>query len=64
MSWINANLIIGLIACGAAIWAIRKYEKENNPQHYVKKHILTIELWIILIFIINVMQKVTILIAW
>lgn len=47
-----------------ATWCIWRYKKEKNPQDYIRKHILTIELWIIAIFFMTVMRKVTILIAW
>lgn len=65
MDWIDATSVLAILACAAvAVWFIWRRKKENNPQDYTNKHILVIELWIISIFIITVMQKVTILIAW
>lgn len=65
MKLINITLITSLFAYAAtAVWLIWRYKKEKNPQDYIRKQILTIELWIIAIFIMAVMRKVTILIAW
>lgn len=65
MDWIDATSVLAILACVAvAVWFIWRRKKENNPQDYTNKHILVIELWIISIFIIAVMQKVTILIVW
>ena len=64
MDWIDATSVLAILACVAVtVWFIWRRKKENNPQDYTNKHILVIELWIISIFIIAVMQKVTILIV-
>ena len=65
MEWIDVTSVLAILACAAvAVWFTWRRKKENNPQDYTNKHILVIELWIISIFIIAVMQKVTILIVW
>lgn len=63
MDWVDATFVAAILAYAAvAVWFVRQ-SKKNNPQDYTNKHILEIELWIISIFIITAMQKVTILIA-
>ncbi len=65
MSWMDLSLILAILAyVAAAVWFIWQCRKGKKPQDYVSRHILTIELWIISIFIMTVMRKVTILIAW
>lgn len=62
---IDITLIISLfVYAGASAWYIWRYKKEKNPQDYIRRNILTIELWIIAIFLMTVMRKTTILIAW
>lgn len=58
------TILAALFYAIAATWIIWRSRKEKNPQDHIHKHILTIETWIIAIFVIAVMQKVTILIAW
>lgn len=48
----------------AALYIQRWKKGEKNPQDYIRTHILVIELWVISFFIMTVMRKVTILIAW
>lgn len=65
MDWIDVTSVLAILACAVAIaWFIWRRKKENNPQDYTNKHILVIELWIISIFLMIVMRKVTVLIAW
>lgn len=65
MEWIDVTLILVILAYVITIaWFIWRRKKEKNPQDYIGKHILTIELWIISIFLMIVMRKVTVLIAW
>ena len=65
MDSLDITLIILLFvyAGGSALY-IWRYTNEKNPQDYIRRHILTIELWIISIFLMTVMRKITILIAW
>ena len=65
MNPINITSIISLFVYAvASAWFIWRYKKEKNPQNYIRRHILTIELWIIALFLMTVMRKVTILIVW
>lgn len=65
MEWIDVTLILVILAYVITIaWFTWRRKKEKNPQDYIGKHILTIELWIISIFLMIVMRKVTVLIAW
>ena len=65
MHWIDLTSILAILAYVAtATWFIWQRKKEKNPQDYISRHILMIELWIISIFIMTVMRKVNILIAW
>lgn len=65
MKYINITpLLTTLLYAIAATWITWRSGKEKNPQDYISKHILTIELWIMAIFAIAAMQKMTILIAW
>lgn len=65
MDSVDITLIISLfVYAGSVAWCIWRYKKEKNPQDYIRRHILTIELWIIAIFLMTVMRKTTILIAW
>lgn len=65
VNWVDSSSIFAVLAyVAAAAWFIWQCRKEKNPQDYVSRHILTIELWIISIFIMTVMRKVTILIVW
>ena len=65
MEWIDVTLILVILAYAITIaWFTWRRKKEKNPQDYIGKHILTIELWIISIFLMIVMRKVTVLIAW
>ena len=44
-------------------WYLWRSKKEN-PQDYISKHLLTIEMWIIAIFIMLAYDKITILLAF
>lgn len=65
MGSVDITSIISLFVYAvASAWLIWRYKREKNPQDYLRQHILTIELWILAIFLITTMRKVTILIAW
>ena len=65
MEWMDIMSAIVILAyITIAILVILRSKKEKNPQNYISRHLLIIELWILSIFVVMAMRKITILIAW
>lgn len=65
MEWLDITSAFAILAyVTIAILFVLRSKKEKNPQNYVRMHLLIIELWILSIFVVMAMRKITILIAW
>lgn len=65
MEWLDITSVFAILAyVTIAILFVLRSKKEKNPQNYVRMHLLIIELWILSIFVVMAMRKITILIAW
>lgn len=65
MKWLDITSAFAILAyVTIAILFVLRSKKEKNPQNYVRTHLLIIELWVLSIFVVMAMRKITILIAW
>lgn len=64
MDWVEITkwiVVLAYVTLGG--WYLWRSKKEN-PQDYISKHLLIIEMWIIAIFIMQACGKITILLAF